>query len=228
MRSRALRSFRAALVSGALLAASGCAHPGQGLTVEEHQAEVARHQQAALDEEKRYDPGATPVSEGRGPFTDGTTGSVVLENPTVHHLRQADSHLRAATEHSAAARVLEASEQSACAGLNQAERDACPLWPALVREAAQTPRGVRLSLKSGVDGVALAAGMKCHLAHGHAHGWTGGCPLVVPGASVVLVDAGTLEIRGDSPASVAAVQAEARELFGPRRPPPAPVPVSVR
>ena len=79
-------------------------------------------------------------------------------------------------------------------------------------------------LKPGVDGAVLTSRMRCHLAHGRAHGWEGGCPLVVPGASVVLVDAGTLEIRGDSARSTAAIQAEARALFGPKPP----VPVSAR
>jgi hypothetical protein len=194
------------------------------MTAEDHAAESVRHRQAASDEEKRYDPSAMPMSEIRGPFAEGTTGSVVLENPTVHHLRAADSHLRAATQHDAAAKALEATEESACRGLSQGEREACPLWPALVRAAEETPRGVRLSLKSGVDGAVLESWMRCHLAHGRAHGWEGGCPLVVPGASVVLVNAGTLEIRGDSAKSVQAIQAEARQLFGPRKP----VPVSAR
>ncbi|HYV49557.1 MAG TPA: hypothetical protein VFA20_32080 [Myxococcaceae bacterium] len=223
-------SYRAALAFSALLAAAGCAHPSQPqMTAESHLAESARHREAAAQEEKRYDPAAMPVSEIRGPFaeTPAGSGSVLVENPTVHHLRAADGHLRAAAQHDAEAKKLTSEEASACQGLREGERQACPLWPAVVSAAQETPRGVRLSLKSGVDGVALAARMTCHLAHGRAHGWDGGCPLVVPGASVTMTGAGTMEIRGDSAQSIAAIQAEARKLFSPK-PPPAPAPVSRR
>jgi len=220
--SRGLPLHRAALACGAILVAAGCAHPArEGLTAEEQRAESARHERAAAGEEQRYDPEAAPLAEPRGPFAglgpaEGSTSSVALENPTVHHLRAADAHLREAGEHAAAAKELEAAEERACGGLSSAERGACPLWAAAVRASTETDRGVRLSLKPGANGSSLAAGMRCHLAHGRVHGWEGGCPLAVAGAEVVLVDAGTLEIRGDSPRSVAAVQAEARRLFGPR------------
>ena len=207
------------LVLVELLVASACVHPSlPQMTAEAHIAESARHRQAAADEEKQYDPGARRVAEIRGPFSEiMTPTNPVPENPTVHHLRAADAHLRAAEQHDAEAKALSAAEENACHGLTAGERQACPLWTAVVRTAEETAVGVRLTLKPGVNGQALAAGMRCHLAHGRAHGWDGGCPLVVPGASVVL-GAGTLEIRGDSARSVAAIQAEARELFGP--PPP--------
>lgn len=220
-------TYRAALVFGALLAAAGCAHSSQQLTQESHLAESARHREEATREEKQYDPNAMPLAEVRTPFADPSTGSLFVENPTAHHLRAADEHLRAAAQHDAEAKKLAAAEANACQGLNEGEREACPLWPAIVRTAQETPRGIKLALKSGVDGVGLAARMKCHLAHGRSHGWDGGCPLVVSGASVVLTDAGTLEIRGDSPRSIAAIQAEARKLFAPKTPP-SPVPVSQR
>jgi hypothetical protein len=219
-----------ALAFGALLAAAGCVHPSQSrMTTESHLAESARHREAAAQEEKQYDPTAMPVSEVRGPFSDPSlgSGSVLVENPTAHHLRAADEHLRAAVQHDAEAQELASAEAKACQGLGEGEREACPLWRAVVRTAQETPRGVRQSLKSGVDGVKLAARMTCHLAHGRAHGWDGGCPLVVPGASVTLVDAGTMEIRGDSAQSIAAIHAEARKLFEPKAPP-APIPVSQR
>jgi hypothetical protein len=189
------------------------------MTAEAHIAESARHRQAAADHEKQYDPNAAMVAEIRGPFSEAATPTspMVPENPTVHHLRAAGAHLRAAEQHDAEAKALSAAEEDACRGLTAGERQACPLWTAVVRTAEETASGVRLTLKSGVDGQALAAGMRCHLAHGRAHGWEGGCPLMVPGASVA-VGAGTLEIRGDSARSVAAIQAEARGLFGP--PPP--------
>jgi len=223
-------SYRAALALSVLMAAAGCAHPSRSqMTAESHLAESARHREAAAQEEKQYDPTAMPVSEIRGPFAETPTGagSVLVENPTVHHLRRADDHLRAAARHDAEAKKLAAAEANACQGLGAGERAACPLWPAVVRAFQETPRGVRLSLKPGVDGGALAARMTCHLAHGRAHGWDGGCPLVVPGASVTLVDAGTMEIRGDSAQGIAAIQAEARKLFAPETPP-APAPVSRR
>lgn len=206
------------LACAALLGA-GCAHTTpEEMTAEEHRAEVVRHEQAAIAAETQYDPKAWEITPPRGPFSssDGTS-AVRAENPTAHHLRAADAQYGNAAEHAEAAKALEAAETQACGSLSPGMREACPLWRAIVRQAEETPRGVRLHLKSGVDAQALLANMQCHLAHGRAHGYAGGCPLVVPGAAVTQTGPGTLELRGDSARSAAAIKEEALRVLGPMK-----------
>ena len=107
--------------------------------------------------------------------------------PRAANLTVADSEMRRAAEHLAAAKDLERFEDQACAQIPPAERAACPLLASQVERVRETPTGIELVLKAHVDGRDTHRRLDCHLAFARASGFAKpSCPLFVQGMSIRL------------------------------------------
>jgi hypothetical protein len=218
--------MRPALLVAALCLSCSHTRPAE-LTAAEHRAEAAEHLDNARREAAQYDPGQTARSDGRPSYVNAPADWTTTYNPTADHLAAADTEMRKAAEHVAAARRLELFEAKACRDIPPAERSACPLLASWVTAVRDTRSGVELTLKPGIDGPDTHRRLDCHLAYAEANGFAKpSCPLFVSGMTIRLRDSRVLVLSGDTPEIARALQQQARRIFAPE--PPAPAAVSVR
>ncbi len=182
-----------------------CVH-NERLTVDEHKAEAARHEDAAERERALAD------HSRLAPATRNFAGTDY--DPRAAHLSAADSEMRRAAAHLAAAKDLERFEGEACAQIPPAERAACPLLASQVERVRETPAGIELVLKAHVDGPDTHRRLDCHLAFARANGFAKpSCPLFVQGMSIRLQSDKVIEMTGKGEVAVE-LQRQARRIFG--------------
>lgn len=205
---------RTAIVTLGVLAAS-CSHTrAREMTVNEHESEAARHEEAARRDREQFEPGATNQVPGRGPFVDSPSNWMSAYNPSTEHLVAADAQMRKATEHLAAARQLERFEADACKDIAPAARAACPLLASSVSRVGHTERGVELELKPGADVEGTVRRLNCHLAYAEANGFEKpSCPLFVRGMTIRQRGDRIVELRGSSTEVAAELQTQSSRVF---------------
>lgn len=190
------------------------------MSAEEHRDEAVKHRAIALREEGQFDPKAVAAQPDRdSPWSDPKLYvPLVTYNPTEGHLTQAERNLRYAQEHTDAAHALERSEEVECQGIAPEGRSACPLLTPSLQRVEETPKGVRLVLRPGVQGEGLVTRMRCHLAYARTRAFESmpSCPLFLRGVTASLIQSGTvIELSGSTPEIAAALRADARALFAP-------------
>lgn len=197
---------RALIATVAVALQLSCAHDAN-LTADEHRAEADRHAREADRERAEAAGGHT-----RTPAIRGQTGADY--DPAEAHLSAADSEMRRAAAHLAAAKELERFEDQACAAIAPAERAACPLLASSVARVRETRVGVELVLKPSVDAADTNRRLNCHLAYARANGFAKpSCPLFVAGMAIRLLDGGVIEMSGPGDVGVE-LQKQARRIFG--------------
>ena len=183
------RASDLALAIPLLLACGG----GDPSTQPEHSG-AAEHRQAGAGQEEeaehheaQYDP--TQVQQEAVPNSEFWYGLDVY-NPTEIHLQQAEEARTLAEQHRAAAASLESYEEQECARFPAETRASCPIL-GQVATVTDVPGGVRLEVKEGVRGDAVADHMRCHVAYAATEGREDmdRCPLYVQGANVESDDA---------------------------------------
>ena len=186
----------------------------QELTAVEHRDQAALHDGAALRDREKYDPGRTMLVPDRGPFVDSQLDSRGWYNPTADALWAADIEMRAAAEHLAAAKKLEAFADIACRDIPPAERAACPLLASSVTQVQPNERGLILVLKPSVDGAEVSRRLNCHLAYDRANGFSRPfCPLFVNGIRIALRAKSELEFSARTPEVAQELQRQAQRIF---------------
>jgi len=199
---------------------AGCTHVRpDDMSERDHRLVAATQERAAADHARQYDPKAVTADPLVGSQTAEAPGPTqdTYSNPTSVQLMRAQAHLRLAHAHTAAANQLEHFEDEACAEESAAQRAACPLVTGSVDRVQELPDGLRLHLKPGVEGAALARRMRCHQAFARtlAFAELPSCPLYSRGLSIGLVAAGTaIEMRAQGASGAAELKAQAKVLFG--------------
>ena len=221
----------------ALALAAACAH---GSGTEPHEMSAAQHEAAARQEQAvseehaaQHDPNA---SVGR--TTCGVRRRVCWTeyvNPTAPHLKTAEEHRQLAAQHRAASQALQAAEASACAGLDEEDRDASPFAHAADIQSV-TPleqRSASYADTTGADAGAtvvfratpglttewLQRIVNCHLARnaaaGHDMPEMPYCPLVPPGVDAKVRSVGdgfAVDVTSKDPATAAEILRRAQQL----------------
>jgi hypothetical protein len=190
--------------------AAGCASRSAGsrpddMSAQQHEATASQHDAAAKAHAEEYDPGASRLR------SSVKAGVEQTYNPTEGHRDTAAEHRAHAEQHRAAARELEAFEDQACKGLPPGSHAACPLLESGLTWSA-TPTGIRLTPSAGVTASDLVNRIRCHQAFARTVKGDGmaECPFYVPNSRVsVSADGRTVELVGDDPAAVAALQQRA-------------------
>jgi hypothetical protein len=202
------------LLAGCATAAPGF-RPGD-MSAADH-ALVAAAQRADADWHRaRYDPAASRTRSVPTRLAEAEPGAASSENPTAHHLAEAERLREHALAHEAAARALRATEEAACVTVPEAAT-ACPLDGAVAGVDAEKG-GARLLLAEGTEPEALLGRIRCHLAHARTLGYGGmeGCPLYVEGLRArIAADRRAIELIADEGGDAALVYARARALFTP-------------
>ncbi|MBK7859902.1 MAG: hypothetical protein IPJ65_15015 [Archangiaceae bacterium] len=202
-----MRGFLAVLVCLlAVLACLSCVHQARELSAADHRAEAAQH----LARSRAERGAATPAA--------GAAGAAGGYAPAPQRVEAADREMRAAVEHLLAAQRLESFEDARCHAIAPAQRSACPLLASAVTRVLETPAGVLLELRDGVDAVDTFRRLDCHLAYAIAQGFDRpSCPLFVKGMEISLVmGSGPHAIRMTSEDGAVAeqLQQQARRIFG--------------
>jgi hypothetical protein len=203
---------RLKLLSFPLLLAA-CAH--DDLTAREHRQLAATEQGRATVEQARYQPElSTERPSSMDHLVKGDDNGTFTYNPTQSHLINADRELRDAADNLAAAKRIEAFEDTACRELTPAQRAACPLLASQVLRVRHTEHGFTLLLADSTDAGATFARLSCHLAWARSVGFDRpSCPLFVRGTQLRRVGDHSLEFSADDPATASELQAQARHIF---------------
>lgn len=172
----------------------------------QHEQEARREQAAAQRERAAYDPGAVMT---RGGLREGMDTTY---NPTAPRLEAARRHERHAQQHAAAAAALATFEDQMCAGIQPAERNACPFLPGFVAAVEDIPGGVRLVMQEGTVPDAMVRVMRCHAAFSRSlhQLQVEDCAPYTVGVTVERgADGKSIELRVTNPALVPEVRARA-------------------
>lgn len=194
----------------------GCTHvDANGMTAAEHRNEAALLQAKAREDRSEY----APAEHRQMPMPMAHIATVPEErittyNPSDANLARADSDMRQAAAHLAAARKLDAFEAKACEGLSVAERSSCPLLASSVSQVNHTPAGFQLVMKPGVDVAKTSQMLTCHLAYAEKTGFDRpSCPLFVKGSSIERSGDTIIEFKGSSAKVAAELQGQAQRVF---------------
>lgn len=196
----------------------GCPHVrATDRTVREHRADAARHQEAARTERAQAGPESASLvnlnAAGRQQVGQ-PDAALIAYSPRQEHLEHADSELRQANEHLAAAKSLLSFEDKACEGLSAGERSSCPLFASTVSRVEPTRAGFTLTFRSDLDAEASYRRLRCHLAYANATGFDRpSCPLFVKGTKLEAVRPVGIAFVSDSPEVAEALRAQARRVF---------------
>ena len=187
------------------------------MSAQQHRKEADREYAKADEHIFLHDPSARQPGPYPGPFSAGPDQpyryAAPLYNPTDWHLREAEEHTAHALDHEAAARALEKFEEAECHDFAPEVRAACPLLGPVTR-IEDTGGGVRLYFAPGVPIEAVAAHMRCHLAHARTRGYrqNADCPLYTRGVRIqAYPSAGVVEVLGEDKATIREVRRRARE-----------------
>ncbi len=209
-----VRGMRSLFFVAAAVLAS-CAHPNQ-LTVAENRNEASIHAARAGQERAQFDPG-----EARTDTRGGALGRAeglnpeFSYNPTQEHQMAADTELRLAASHLAAAKKLETFEDAACKEIAPAERAACPLLGSLVVKVQHTATGFQLAMKPGADVADIYRRLNCHLSYARATGFERpSCPLFLKGTTIRREGEGVIEFAGETKEIATELQLQARRVLG--------------
>lgn len=220
-----------------------------------HDMSAAQHQSAAEQEEAagtahgaQYDRAATKDSTicGQtgtiGPSTQtGPPCWTSRTNPTAQHAEDAKRHRELAAKHRAASAALVEAEQKACAGIEEADRDASPFYHRedilSVKVAEETPGGAYSVGKSaartigatvvfrpvpGLTAEWFQQEVNCHLARaaavGHEMPEMSYCPLVLKGVIATVSSTGegfAVRVTSDDKQTAQEILRRARALVSP-------------
>ena len=185
------------------------------MTAAEHRNEAAILGAQAQNEKNQYSPqDARQMPMSMSAMSQVPAERIVTYNPSDEHLAKADADLRAAAEHLAAAKKLDAFEAQACQGLSVAERSSCPLLASSVSQIRHVLMGFELVMKPGVDVEKTKQMLSCHLAYAERTGFDRpSCPLFIKGSSIRKVGDATIEFTGSTPQVAAELQAQAARVF---------------
>jgi hypothetical protein len=206
-----------------ILAVCGCAsapRPVQpdDMSATRHHQEAEHEYAVAAQELAQYDPRAAGlVVEAENEFP--AYYPMAIFNPTEHHLRAAEAHVRHAKEHEAAATALIQFEDEACTGIAPEVRAACPLLVD-VTDIADVRGGARVRFTPETPVPLVERRMRCHLAYARAHGWdeAADCPLYVRGVHVERTpDGAGIDLVSDDRAIEAQIRRLLREQAVPAR-----------
>lgn len=228
------RSLLSALLLAGCAARNPGAHP-HDMGAAEHEATAASHDAEADAAAANYDPSATETHRRCGGGKGAHPCWTVETNPTEAWLTKAADHRKMAAEHRAASEALRTAEDTACAGLDEAERAISPFeWaasdiasvePLTVHRGGKQPDdhlvGAVVTVRA-VEGLTtewLQRVADCHLARnaavGHDMPEMPDCPLVPKGASATVTSTGTafaVAIRSADDDAAADILARARRL----------------
>jgi hypothetical protein len=220
-RARSQEARRCLLALGAV-AAAAAACAAEAPMVRPDEASAAQHRQEAARERTIADnlqAKVVPVAGLPNPYRDPITREPnpfygpTIYDPTEGYLDAVNRHREHARQHLAAARELEAFEQSQCKDFPAAARAACPLLgPA--RSVQNLPTGVRITFAPAARIDAIVAHMQCHLAYARAAGYPqpSACPLYLRGVVIARVGSTpSVDITSTDPATAARIWKEARE-----------------
>ncbi len=226
----------ASLLSVLILgAASGCATPGSrpdDMSASAHAASADEAAKRATGHRESYDPEAREVrtrlrsygaygydlyglSYGYGGYSD-LYWEVEVYNPTRRHLARAKREEKHATDHRAAAEVLERFEAGQCSAFPPETRAASPLL-GQVEDVADVYGGVRLRFAPDVDMNAAVAHVRCHLAFARTRARIGmdECPLYVGGVDVErLPRSRSIELSVADPEALEELKRRAHTMLG--------------
>lgn len=224
-----------------LLSLLGCAPKGTSphdMSQAAHEAEAARHEEAAAAELRAYNPDAeVTVVQCRAWSTRGyRTCWTSVVNPTEEHLRAAERARAEAEAHRAASTALGTAEAAACRGIPAADRDMSPFEHrediVSVEPHMRPPRGGKGGSAPTVNGATVTflavPGMTaewlqrvvdCHLARnaalGHVVPEMPDCPLVPKGAEAKVRSTGNgfaVTVKSDDEDAGRDILARARRL----------------
>lgn len=212
------------------------AHPTD-MSATAHETAAQQHEKEASTHAAQYDPNATTAK--RECTGKGDTGPcwTVARNPTTGHVDEAAEHRKMASEHRAASKALRDTEVSACAGVNETDRDISPFehredivgadelhGRQTSSKQAGTPgplQGASITIRAvpGLTKEYLQRQISCHLARNATMGYSmpemAWCPLSVKGASATVESAGggfRVDVTGDSKESIDEIVRRAKTL----------------
>lgn len=229
-----------------LLVFGGCAARSPGsrphdMGAEAHEATAVAHEAEATTAEAQYDPKAIEEQHHCGGGRESRPCWTTVTNPTESHLREAERHRQMAATHRAASVALQQAEATACAGLDEQDRDQSPFEAHAADiatvEPAMAPRGgkqaedrlvgavVTIRAVEGLTAEWLQRVVDCHLARnaavGHEMPEMPDCPLVPAAAEARVSSSGgafAVVIRSDSSEAAADILARAKRLQKGRAP----------
>jgi hypothetical protein len=204
-----------------VLLIASCRTPGtmpHEMSAEQHEAAAQKHEQQAQCM-------TTPIPPGSPCWTS-------VNNPAEADERAVARHKRIAAEHRAASQALRDAEASACAGIDEYNREVSPLSHREDIVGVQTVygrsakgalfrEGVAVSFRPipGLTAEWLQRQVDCHIAHaavlGHDISEMTDCPLVLRGVRATVSSTGNgfiVQIRSDDFGTAREIEARARKL----------------
>lgn len=206
-------SRRSLIVSIFTVGIAGCAAAGTrpgDMSQSQHEAMARQEDSVASGHAGQYDPNAIAPTEhcARGSASNPCWTSVA--NPTDKHKSEADSHRSLASKHRAAAAALAQAEATACAGIDEDDRDASPFYHkediasvspldkdvAQGKQTAKQPGGAIVVFRAvpGLTQEWLQHEINCHQARAASVGYDmpemGYCPLMLKGVKATVTSAG--------------------------------------
>jgi len=128
MRSLALSiSLSAIAITLAACASTPGAQP-HDMSAAQHEAMAKQSDQSSTTHLSQYDPKASTAVErcGGGAHPANAPCWTSYTNPTAEHRKTSDEYTKAAADHRAASQALRDAESTACAGIDDADRDTSP------------------------------------------------------------------------------------------------------
>jgi hypothetical protein len=133
--------------------ALGCGAAGtqpHAASAAQHETLANQEQQSAIAHQSQYQPTASVVEKRCDPSRAQKLSSPVCwqstTNPTAEHSKEAEQHRELAAEHRAALEALRSAEASACAGIDEEDRDMSPFAH---REDIRAVSPLREEVKTG-------------------------------------------------------------------------------